>query len=92
MLLSIGSALIIVGAVRAAERPNILWISSEDNGPYLSCFGDPIARSPNLDRLAKTGTRYFNCFSNAAVCSPARQTLISGMYATSIGGQHMRSD
>ncbi len=80
------------GAVAADERPNILWITSEDNGQYLGCYGDPVARTPNLDRLAKNSTRYLNCFSNAAVCAPARQTLISGMYATSLGGQHMRSD
>jgi len=76
----------------AEEHPNILWITSEDNSPYLGCFGDPIARTPRLDRLASEGIRYVNCFSNAAVCGAARQTLISGMMATSIGGQHMRSD
>jgi hypothetical protein len=35
------------------QRPNILWISSEDNGPQLGCYGDPIATSPNIDSLAK---------------------------------------
>ena len=74
-----------------AGRPNILWITSEDNGRYLGCYGDPVARTPNLDSFASGAVRYLNCFSNAAVCAPARQTLISGMYATSIGGQHMRS-
>ena len=81
-----------VGVSLAADQPNILWIVSEDNGPYLGCYGDPIARTPNLDTFAAEGVRYLNCFSNAAVCAPARQTLISGMYATSIGGQHMRSN
>lgn len=80
-----------IEALHAAARPNILWIVSEDNGPYLGCYGDPIARTPNIDRLASEGVRYLNCFSNAAVCAPARQTLITGMYATSLGGQHMRS-
>ena len=77
--------------LQSADHPNILWITSEDNGHYLGCYGDPVARTPNLDELAKRSTRYLNCFSNAAVCAPARQTLISGMYATSLGGQHMRS-
>ena len=77
--------------VWAAQRPNIVWISSEDNGCYLGCYGDSVARTPQIDRLARDGVRFLNCFSNAAVCAPARQTLISGMYATSIGGQHMRS-
>ena len=78
-------------ALSAEQRPNILWITSEDNSPYLGCYGDPVARTPNLDRLASEGVRYLNAFSNAAVCAPARQTLITGMYATSLGGQHMRS-
>lgn len=74
------------------ERPNFLWITSEDNSPYLGCYGDKVARTPNIDALAQISTRYDNCFSNAAVCAPARQTLISGMYASSLGGQHMRSN
>ena len=93
MRTSLAILLILSANIRAAEqRPNILWITSEDNGHYLRCFGDEMARTPNLDGLAKRGTRFTHCFSNAAVCAPARQTLISGMYATSIGGQHMRSD
>lgn len=87
--------LVLIQATVFAEpdrHPNILWITSEDNGHYLKCFGDPMARTPNLDWLARGSTRYTHCFSNAAVCAPARQTLISGMYATSLGGQHMRSN
>ena len=75
----------------AADRPNILWITSEDNSPYLGCYGDPLAKTPNLDRLAQQGVRYRNAFANAPVCSVARTTLITGMYATSIGGQNHRS-
>ena len=69
----------------------MLWITSEDNSPLLGCYGDKIARTPHIDAFAKDSSRYSNCFSNAAVCAPARQTLITGMYATSLGGQHMRS-
>lgn len=76
----------------ADNKPNILWITSEDNSPYLGCYGDEIARTPHIDAFAQLGSRYDNCFSNAAVCAPARQTLITGVYATSLGGQHMRSD
>ena len=83
---------LVLSTAAGSNQPNILWITSEDNGAaYLGCYGDPIARTPNLDKLAQQSTRYLNCFSNAAVCAPARQTLISGMYATSLGGQHMRS-
>ena len=75
----------------AADRPNILWITSEDNSPYLGCYGDRQAQTPNLDRLAVQGVRYRNAFANAPVCSTARTTLITGMYATSLGVQHHRS-
>ncbi len=78
------------GAAGAA-RPNILWITSEDNSPYLGCYGDPNAETPNLDRLAAEGVRYRQAFANAPVCSTARSTLITGMYATSLGVQHHRS-
>ena len=79
-------------AVLAADsRPNILWISSEDHGPHMGCYGDAYATTPNVDRLAARGVLYSHAWSCAPVCRTARTTLISGMYATSIGGQHMRS-
>lgn len=75
----------------AAERPNILWITSEDNSPYLGCYGDRQAQTPNLDRLAAQGVRYSHAFANAPVCSTARTTLITGMFASSIGAHNHRS-
>ena len=42
---------------RAAERPNILWLTSEDNSPYLGCYGDKLAITPHLDKLAAQGVR-----------------------------------
>ncbi|MFG0255668.1 MAG: sulfatase, partial [Rhodopirellula sp. JB053] len=71
-------------------RPNILWLTSEDNGPELGCYGDEYADTPNIDQLASRSLRYRTCWSNAPVCAPARTTIISGMHATSLGGQHMR--
>jgi arylsulfatase A-like enzyme len=78
-------------AAAAADRPNILWITSEDNSPYLGCYGDALARTPNLDRLAAEGLRYRHAFANAPVCSSARTTLITGMYACSLGAHNHRS-
>lgn len=78
-------------SVCGAGRPNILWITSEDNSPYLGCYGDPLAHTPHLDRLAAQGVRYRHAFANAPVCSTARTTLITGMYASSLGVQHHRS-
>ncbi|MEX0676248.1 MAG: sulfatase-like hydrolase/transferase [Pirellulales bacterium] len=72
-------------------RPNILWLTSEDHGPHMGCYGDTYASTPNVDALAARGVTYTRCWSNAPVCAPARTTLISGMYASSTGSEHMRS-
>src|SRR5689334_17270284 len=74
-----------------APRPNILWLSSEDHGPHLGCYGDRYATTPNVDRLAARGMIYLHVWSNAPVCAPARTTLISGLYPPSTGAEHMRS-
>jgi uncharacterized sulfatase len=79
-------------SVTAADRPNFLWISSEDNGPHLGCYGDANAVTPNLDALAARGLRYTRAWSNAPVCAPARTTVISGLYPPSTGSEHMRSE
>ena len=71
--------------------PNILWITAEDIGPWLGCYGDRNATTPNLDRLASEGVIYLNAFANAPVCAPARSTIITGMYPPGLGTQHMRS-
>lgn len=76
----------------AENRPNILWITCEDASPNLGCYGDSYARTPNLDRLAAEGVRYDRATSCAGVCAIARSTLITGMYASTLGSQHMRSN
>jgi len=73
-------------------KPNILWIVSEDNGPFLGAYGDEYATTPVLDSLASKSILYENAFANAPVCAPARSTIITGMYANSMGTQHMRSN
>jgi len=73
------------------DLPNILWLTSEDNSPFLGCYGDEFATTPNLDKLASEGFLYTHAYANAPVCAPARNTIITGVYATSGGNQHMRS-
>lgn len=86
------SALLMRPANAAEDnRPNILWITSEDNGPHLGCYGDSFADTPNLDALATKSVIYMNAWSTAPVCAPARTTIISGMYPPSTGSEHMRS-
>ena len=77
--------------VRAADRPNILWITAEDMSPTLGCYGDQFAKTPNVDKLATESTRYTNAFATAPVCSPSRACLINGCVATTQGTHNMRS-
>ena len=78
--------------LRAApvERPNILWITCEDISPNLGFYGDLQADTPHLDALAGRSIRYTRAFAPTGVCATARSSLIMGMYASSIGSQHMR--
>lgn len=80
-----------IGASTPSPRPNFLWISCEDMSPDLGCYGAPDARTPNLDRLAAQGARFTRAFSAAPVCAPSRSTIITGIYATTLGSHHMRS-
>jgi N-sulfoglucosamine sulfohydrolase len=78
-------------AAQATTRPNILWISNEDMSPRLGAYGDPVARTPTLDALAKQSVRFTNAFTTAPVCAPSRAAIITGMYQPAIGAQHMRT-
>lgn len=78
-------------ATDSARRPNILWITAEDLSPNLGCYGDAYARTPHLDAFARESVRYTHAFATAPVCSPVRSCLITGMYATSLGTQRLRS-
>ena len=80
-----------VTTVAQTRRPNILWISSEDHGPHMGCYGDKYASTPNVDKLAAKGMIYTRVWSCAPVCAPARTTIISGLYPPSTGAEHMRS-
>ncbi|HQR35989.1 MAG TPA: sulfatase-like hydrolase/transferase [Blastocatellia bacterium] len=78
-------------ATQTTQRPNILWLSTEDISPDLGCYGDEYAHTPNLDKFATQSARYTNAFSSAPVCAPSRSAIITGMYPTTIGSLHMRS-
>lgn len=77
--------------IKGQAKPNILWITAEDMSPTLGCYGDDYATTPNIDRFAKSATRYDNAFAASPVCSPSRSTLITGMYNVSTGTHQMRS-
>ena len=83
--------LVTVSDAMESERPNILWISLEDNSPTLGCYGDKRARTPNMDQLAAEGVLYTKVFANSPVCAPARFTLCTGITAQKMGTTNMRS-
>jgi len=83
-LLLIFSACTVQSAKEDNSKPNILWIIADDLGADLRCFGTPLVKTPNLDKLASEGILYSNLFTVTAVCSPSRSSLITGMYPTSI--------
>jgi len=74
------------------ELPNILWIVSEDNSAYFTgCYGNSFATTPNLDRLAEEGFLYTHAYCPNAVSAPSRNTILTGVYASSNGNENMRS-
>ena len=95
VLLALHSLMTLLAIVETAsaadnQRPNILWLSAEDISSHLGCYGDPHAITPRLDHLATEGVRYTHAFTTAGVCAPCRSGIITGMYQTTLGTQHMR--
>ncbi len=72
-------------------QPNIVLVLFEDMSSRVGAFGDPIAHTPNFDRIASEGVRYTNVFTSSGVCAPSRAALITGRYQQTIGAQYMRT-
>lgn len=72
-------------------QPNIVLVLFEDMSPRVGAFGDPLAHTPNFDRIAEEGVRYTNAFTSSGVCAPSRAALITSRYQQTIGAQHMRT-
>ncbi len=78
--------------MKKTTRPNVLWVSFEDCSPRFGCYGDPVARTPNLDRLASEGGLWTKAFTTAPVCAPSRSAVITGMHPVTLGTHHMRTN
>ena len=66
----------------APRRPNILFVMTDDQTvKELSCYGSKILQTPNMDRLARGGTRFANCFATNALCAPSRATVLTGCFS-----------
>ncbi len=73
------------------KSPNFLWLVCEDQSLFFSIYGDSSANTPYINQLAKDGIVYQNCYTTSPVCAPSRSSLITGMYPTTLGTQHMRA-
>ncbi len=90
-----GILVILIGCiVSAADRSNVLLILSDDLRPQLGCYGDETVISPNIDRFAETAVRFDRAYVQQAVCSPSRNSFLSGLRPETTGlmgfGTHLR--
>lgn len=77
--------------VSLRARPNVLLLFAEDMSSRVNAFGDSVAVTPNLDRLAREGVRFTNVFAASSTCGPSRASLLTGVHAIATGSQHMRT-
>lgn len=73
------------------QKPNILWIFLEDTAPLMGCYGTTLISTPNIDKLADSGTLYTNAIMPAPVCSPSRSSIITGVMSTTTGTHNHHS-
>jgi iduronate 2-sulfatase len=77
----------ITPAARAADAPrkNVLFIVSDDLSNLLGCYGDPVAKTPNLDKLAARGVRFEHAYCGYPLCGPSRNSFLTGLYPNTTG-------
>ncbi len=82
-LLALAACLIgLIRPAAAAERPNILFIMSDDHASHaVGAYGSKVNQTPHLDRLAREGTRFANAFVVNSICTPSRATVLTGKYS-----------
>src|SRR4051812_1790112 len=74
--------LFALGNAAAAERPNILFIMSDDHAAHaISAYGSKVNETPNIDRIAQEGIRLDRCFAVNSICTPSRATILTGQYS-----------
>ena len=79
-------SLFIAGIAHAADRPNIVFFFTDDQtSSSLSCYGHPIAKTPNIDSLAARGTLFRNSFVSQPICWVSRSTIMTGLTGRSFG-------
>lgn len=86
LLVAIPPRLFAATSTPEASRPNVLFIAIDDQNDWVGALGGhPLAKTPNLDRLAKRGTVFLNAHCNAPLCNPSRTSLMLGLRPTTTG-------
>lgn len=76
----------------AEQLPNIIWLVAEDQSPdWFPMYGDSTIRLPHIEALARDGVTFENAYAPVPVCAPARSSIITGMYPTTLGTHNMRT-
>jgi arylsulfatase A-like enzyme len=86
MLLAVGAGLLLLvtdaGAADPDKRPNIIYIMADDHAAHaISAYGSKVNQTPNIDRIAKEGMRFDNCFVTNSICTPSRACILTGKYS-----------
>src|SRR3954468_22736173 len=73
--------LLLAAGTAAADGPrrNVLLLIADDLGMQVGCYGDKVIKTPNIDALAKSGTRFTHGFASVSSCSPSRATMLTGL-------------
>ena len=77
---------------KTKEKPNIIWLMSEDIGCDIGCYGMQAVQTPNLNKLAEGGIKFTNCFCTNPICSPSRSAMMTGVHQLKINAHHHRSN
>lgn len=87
LLLSLGTVFVIPALAAADEeqRPNVLFLISDDLNNFLGCYSDPRAKTPNIDRLAARGVTFDCAYCTYPLCGPSRNSMLTGLYPNSTG-------